>query len=717
VHVNRLLRDERGGILALSAFMMVLFLVLTALVVDVGNWYTHKRQLQNKADAGALAAGYEYLTQLKNCASPATAGAAATAISNVAKRYAGTGDAAVPGLKFNQTVNATGNLIVRINAASPTDNDGTDGGDPCTVHATGDAYSPSGAIWTDVKVRETNVGTLFGGFGLDLLSATAQARVELKQLIGLKAGGLPFIHETGDYVDCVWAQFVDASDSSNAVTVVNGSNPVLLTPDPNTPRRYTADVDGITFPNGDDDVAVYYWMGIKTGGTCNFSTTSKSRFAGTGPLDKFGNPAKIVPIDWINVFDDDLGGGQAPPRLHHFILSPGSCGSTRVGYIQAASACTVAFSVQVDHGADPAPSKVTVSSSNPAISPIDATPSSSAGTKTTYTGAILLDPTAVSGKATVTQDYTQVGEHLLKVSWTMTSGRLTSSNGSKLITPNRQCTTSNPCVCTTSNPCHDEFDSEIAGNWQHQTYVADPILSSPLSYAELLSGGAPLQNSYAADSGGTGPFKIVLTNEGVDQKHVVMIRSSVQGTGNLTLAVKCGWKSNSAEELEDAVIGGCPVPMTVNQRGDSCSPEPPLASGAWDCVEATPGNKTGKVSSGMHERFATPCTPNHWVNGSSPADLNPEDPRFAYIFLTSFGRVATGSGWYPIKAFLRVYITGADGMGCPGDDPPPRGFSNKGSEVWGHLVDIITLDDDVVPGDSVCNLSLAVLNCKPTLVR
>ena len=34
--IKRFRSDERGGILVLSAFMVALFLVLTALVVDVG---------------------------------------------------------------------------------------------------------------------------------------------------------------------------------------------------------------------------------------------------------------------------------------------------------------------------------------------------------------------------------------------------------------------------------------------------------------------------------------------------------------------------------------------------------------------------------------------------------------------------------------------------------------------------------------------------------
>ena len=57
---TRALNEERGGVLALSAILIPVFIVLVALLVDVGTWYTHKRQLQNRADAAALAAGVEY---------------------------------------------------------------------------------------------------------------------------------------------------------------------------------------------------------------------------------------------------------------------------------------------------------------------------------------------------------------------------------------------------------------------------------------------------------------------------------------------------------------------------------------------------------------------------------------------------------------------------------------------------------------------------------
>ena len=48
-------RDERGQVIVLGAVMIPVLLLLAALVIDVGNWYTHKRQLQNRADAAAFA--------------------------------------------------------------------------------------------------------------------------------------------------------------------------------------------------------------------------------------------------------------------------------------------------------------------------------------------------------------------------------------------------------------------------------------------------------------------------------------------------------------------------------------------------------------------------------------------------------------------------------------------------------------------------------------
>jgi Flp pilus assembly protein TadG len=710
VYVKRL-RNERGGILVLAAVILPVFLLICGLVVDAGDWFTHKRQLQNRADAGALAAGVEYLSQLASCqTNPIATG---NAIAAAAKQYAG--DPAAAGTKYNQEITNNADLVVAINRANVTDgSDNTDGGNPCQPHATGDTISPNAdSLWTDVKVRESNIGTLFKTFGVNLPSITARARVQVKQITGLSKGALPFVHETGDYVDCVWAEFVNV-ESGDRVSLVGSSNPVALTADPNVPRRWSADIGGINLPTGATAVGVKYWMGSATAGSCNFSTDLKRALPG----DKNGDS---TPIDWINVFDDDSPKSGEAPLLHHFFLNPGGCGPDRVGFIYSSTSCTIGFSAQVDHGPNAVPSKITVTPSNAncttnCVSSAVATPTSSSGTETTYTGQLTFDPNALSGSTSVSQDYTQVGQQLITASWTMTSGQLTTGtidDGSK---KGKSCTASKPCLCTSSNPCKGDFETDVPGNVVHSTYVADPVNSSPLYYSELLSGSTPMPNSIAADGGPTGPFKVVLVNSGVDEGHIVLIRDSVQASGNRTMAIDCG-QGNGASKLSAAIQNGCPKTMVVNQRGDSCSPAPPLPSGAWDCINDVSGNKTGPVASGLGQRFASPCTTNNWVNGSSPGNLAPSDPRFAYIFLTSYGQLTTKHGWYPIKAFLRVYVTGGDGMNCPGDDKPPRGYDGKGSQVWGHLVDFVTLSDDVIAGDQECDANVAIVQCKPSLVR
>ena len=51
----RRLKDERGAVAIIVAAIMVPLLICTALVVDMGSAYVRKRELQNAADAAALA--------------------------------------------------------------------------------------------------------------------------------------------------------------------------------------------------------------------------------------------------------------------------------------------------------------------------------------------------------------------------------------------------------------------------------------------------------------------------------------------------------------------------------------------------------------------------------------------------------------------------------------------------------------------------------------
>ena len=192
-------RDERGQVIVIGAVMIPVLLLLTALVVDVGNWYTHKRQLQNRADAAAFAAGVAYAKNWKACvqtSDPALKASTAAKIADAARQYAGDPDVTdyaggvlpAGGLQNTQIANQA-HVDVAINSTSyddgtdySDDGDGLPGtslGNPCFSHPTGDSISAPG-YWTDVKVKERDLPSLFGGIGLPLSRNGARARVDIR---------------------------------------------------------------------------------------------------------------------------------------------------------------------------------------------------------------------------------------------------------------------------------------------------------------------------------------------------------------------------------------------------------------------------------------------------------------------------------------------------------------------------------------------------------
>ena len=197
--MTRHLRDERGQVIVLGAVMIPVFLLLAALVLDVGNWYTHKRQLQNRADAAAFAAGVAYAKNWKACVQTGDSTLKANTaqeIADAARQYAGDPDAtdyAGDTLPTDPLVNTQianqSKLDVAVNSTSYDDNtdysDDYDGltttniGDPCYLHLTGDNISAPG-YWTDVKVQEKDLPSLFGGVGLPLSKNGARARIEIR---------------------------------------------------------------------------------------------------------------------------------------------------------------------------------------------------------------------------------------------------------------------------------------------------------------------------------------------------------------------------------------------------------------------------------------------------------------------------------------------------------------------------------------------------------
>jgi hypothetical protein len=185
---HRLAVEEDGSVLMFFGLALPVIFLLLAMAMDFGNWYVHKRQLQNRADAGAFAAGLAYATEFSKCTRSATMADAEDAIRTAARQYAG--DLTVAPPRFN-AFPGDGSEGLTVTA---TDH-------PCELQPPDD-ISPGGGYWTDVRVVAGEVPSFFSGFGVPKPKISASARTQL--MTAATASGMRPLA----IADCVSATFI-----------------------------------------------------------------------------------------------------------------------------------------------------------------------------------------------------------------------------------------------------------------------------------------------------------------------------------------------------------------------------------------------------------------------------------------------------------------------------------------------------------------------------
>ena len=173
------LSDTSGATLVIVATWLPVLVLFATFVLDVGNWFQHKRHLQTQADAGALAAGGSFNACFGGSAGSAT-------VEGVARKYAGDPGATSP---YNPQIGGANRGTVTIRINSKTYEVGGPGPDN-TVEA-----PPCDAKMVDVKATEAGLPLFFGVvpsfFNMKLLPAiNAHARVEVRSETSSK-GALP----------------------------------------------------------------------------------------------------------------------------------------------------------------------------------------------------------------------------------------------------------------------------------------------------------------------------------------------------------------------------------------------------------------------------------------------------------------------------------------------------------------------------------------------
>jgi Flp pilus assembly protein TadG len=303
---------EDGGVLLMVALWAPVLVLLMAFVIDIGNWFEHKRHLQVQADAAALAAAGDFRIPCSD-----------TPIVTQATNYAG-----FTGPAYNQQVaNAQPRTHIVINSAtyynqaSPVDSTVRTGG-PCTA----------GMI--DVKLTEADLPWFFG-FGKVVKFINAHARVEIKPLISTKGAlpvGVPDVNPQSGSVslvdDATGAVLQTCGGPCTEPLAPNGGAGGLVVWD-----NSTAAFSGFVMPAS--PVGVRINLSGSTSTTCGDPLVDCYDLGGVGGLSYIRS--------W--------NGAGTTPIVRAAYLTSGVSGSCTNGYFNG-GACNIGLTADVDVGAN-----------------------------------------------------------------------------------------------------------------------------------------------------------------------------------------------------------------------------------------------------------------------------------------------------------------------------------------------------------------------------
>jgi Putative Flp pilus-assembly TadE/G-like len=304
---------ERGAVLPTFALWLPVLALFVVLVVDVANWFEHKRHLQMQADAGALAGGTAFTF-------PCSDGP----IEAITRKYGGDPGASGPyNLQVAPTLPANVHLLV--NSDKYWNEGGTnhsDGGPPCSAKR------------IDVKLTEANLPLFFGAPGLfDLVPAiNARARVSIQNLDYLAGGSLPIAVPDID-PSRAEVRFVDESDGT-----VLASRPLLNTGVANGLAIWDNTAAPLAVPISSSRIGV----------RVVFSSNATSMTCGDPLVECYdaGSPDGVL---YVRGWSSAGSGAQPnPPIARDVGLVPGTCADPY--FTSSSTACTVGVSAVVDFG-------------------------------------------------------------------------------------------------------------------------------------------------------------------------------------------------------------------------------------------------------------------------------------------------------------------------------------------------------------------------------
>ncbi|MDP8907751.1 MAG: pilus assembly protein TadG-related protein [Chloroflexota bacterium] len=636
--------DTRGAVLVFVALTLPALIGVGGLVVDVGNWFAHKRHLQVQADAGALAGAGKFRVP---CDSSKIVYEAAK-YSSV--EYSGPGYSPGPG--YNPQIQATPperlhrmiNSKLFYDQSSPVDDTVVEG-------------PPCDAKMIDVKLTETDLPWFLKVAQVKYINA--HARVEIRQKT-TSVGALPIgVPEVGP-------------QKAKAIYVDEATGAVVASTD----LKRTGTNNGLAIWSNIDALPVERLVTVnsaKIGVRIVLSGSSSTNCgdplvncygAGTNNAIVAGTAGLVHVRGWSST-----SGTASDPQVGDAQLFGAGCED---GYFTATAGsypCTVNVGAVVDFG-------------GAAIDTVRVLAKKTGANNNTTVP--LAPPTSAGGQ------------------WTgggISIGAATGPTSIDLLWQTG-CDVDRTKACNQAKTSLGTVQRTFSGD-------ESLAVSGPIKLLRLSEGGVPGANSFERCAVCTHDLVVTLglkpSLQNAQNESDPIVSLKVAGGGSQNQGLDC---DPEQPNIRDELAYGCGPTYTVNDGQSSCLTATPLWASPqpWNCVVINTGATVGQVTQGMNLRIlgdtnASTCTaPNNWA--SFDEGLPPGDPRIVDVFLTPFGAF-TGSGGatVPVTGFATFYVTGWHNGGCQGqgDDPAGQGA------IVGHYIKYIDTLNNGGGGEELCD--------------
>jgi Flp pilus assembly protein TadG len=697
-------RDEAGSILVAGVVAILVFVILGAGVIEVGRWFEHRRNLQVRTDAAALAAG-QAMNACFNIGSPAFPNeqAADTFIENWAKTYGGLASpvGTQTGAPYNRGFGSDPFMTFRRNAfptsASPT---GTPDMSPECFKADG---TPNFTV--DVKTTQQGLSPFFKWLPFPHLHGWA--RVELQVVKALKPTmplavpdvnpkhvAVTFVKSDGSALTCSGAPLGTCTfplDPPVSVGTLNNWGGQATVPVPATGGEIRMRVSiGASNGNCTNVTKTATYTCYDYGGTSTGLLSVRSYSTAAVPAN--GTAPVLRSVTPVTCLQANLPGGT--PYFSKYQVPGGTCDNVGVKAV-----------VEFPSGAKSSPAP-----------------------KVTY--AIVLHGKQCNPNGQMSQSGT---------TWSSTLSSFAFNTGLYDICLGYSFKDSGNTTRTDSfnngNPVQQIYS---AGDGSDPGGLGGPIAATSLvntadnSPGYSLAAGAPTA-TLGVTIGLTGGVHVNPkcfngtsgTGYTCASDPTVILRTA-STSGSLNFAINCGAPAKQPGDSGNSPLylmikHGCLNSFSINQA-DLC-PDPTIpAPDPTSCapVQQVTGDKVGPVRDAMHDRFVDAttgkCATNHYPDTSTPGD-----PRVMRLIDTDFSAYLGQNGGateVPVVTFATFYITGwtpknNDTSCAQENEPAPPGSDPNSADIWGHF---ITYDTDGTPSGFKCAADSAA-PCVPALVR